>query len=97
MTCFKRGESKLTVCGLKLTCFKCCGRLAWFMCVWWWPKLTRFLDAGRKTLGFSGSTEIDLVFVWVIENDLISAWGIELDLISVLGSELICFVSGGRK
>ena len=48
-----------------------------------WSKLTRFWDAGRKSLGFSVSIEIDLVFVWVVDVDLVSVWGIELDLISV--------------
>ena len=45
-------------------------------------KLTRFLDAGRKSLGFSVSIEIDLVFVGVVDIDLVSVWGIELCLIS---------------
>ena len=55
------------------------------------------LHAGRQSLGFSVSVEIDFVFVWVVEIDFISVWGIELDLISVGGSELIWFVSGSRK
>ena len=38
--------------------------------------------AGRNSLGFSVSIEIDL-FVWVVEADLISVWGVELDLMSV--------------
>ena len=59
--------------------------------------MTRFLDAGRKSLRFSVSIEINLVLVWVVDVDLISAWEIELDLISVQGSELICSVSGDRK
>ena len=42
-----------------------------------------FLDAGRKSPGFSVSIEIDLVFVWVVDIDLISVWGIEHDLKSV--------------
>ena len=58
------GGSQLTVCGPKLTCFKCDDRLTWFLCGLWWSKLTRFLDAGRKSLGFSVSIEIDLVSVW---------------------------------
>ena len=37
-----------------------------------WSKLTWFLYAGRKSLGFSLRIEIDLVFVWVVEIDLIS-------------------------
>ena len=45
--------------------------------------MTRFFDAGRKSLGFSVSIEIDLVFVWVVDIDLISVRGITLDLISV--------------
>ena len=75
--------SKLTVCGPKLTCFECDGRLIWFLGGWRWSKLARFLDAGRKSLGFSVSIEIDLVFVWVVDTDLISVWGVELDLILV--------------
>ena len=59
--------------------------------------MTRFLNAGRKPLGFSVSIEIDVFFVGVVNIDLISVGGIELDLISVQGSELICFVYGGRK
>ena len=38
--------------------------------------------AGRNSLGFRESIEIDL-FVWVVEADLISVWGVELDLMSV--------------
>ena len=41
------------------------------------------LDAGRKSLAFSVSIEIDLVFVWVADIDLISVWRMELDLMSV--------------
>ena len=48
-----------------------------------WSKLTRFLDMGRKSLGFSIRIEIDMVFVWVVDIDLVSVWGIELDLSSV--------------
>ena len=75
--------SKLTVCGPKLTCFECDGGLIWFLRGWWWSRLARFLDAGRKSLGFSVGIEIDLVFVWVVDTDLISVWGVELDLILV--------------
>ena len=41
------------------------------------------LYAGRKSLGFSVSIEIDFVYVWVVEIDLISMWGIVLDFILV--------------
>ena len=41
------------------------------------------LDTAHKSLGFSVSIEIDLVFVWVVDIDLISVWEIELGLISV--------------
>ena len=44
--------------------------------------MTRFLDTARKSLGFSVSIEIDLVFVGLVDIDLISVWGIELDIIS---------------
>ena len=42
--------------------------------------MTRVLDAGRKSLRFGMSIEIDLVFVWVVDIDLISVWGIAHDL-----------------
>ena len=87
----------MTVCRSKSTCFECDDQLTWFLCEWWWSKLTRFLDAGHKSLGFSVRIEIDLVSVWVVDIDLISVWETKLDLISVEGSELIYFVSGGRK
>ena len=41
------------------------------------------LGEGRKSLGFSVSIEVYLVFVRVVDIDLISVWGIELDFISV--------------
>ena len=75
--------SKLTVCRPKLTCFECDSRLICFLRWWRRSKLARFLDAGRKSLGFILSIEVDLVFVWVVDIDLISVWGIELDLILV--------------
>ena len=50
VTCFLSGGSKLTVCGSKLTCSKCCDRSTWFSCGWWWSKLTRFLDAVANRL-----------------------------------------------
>ena len=46
-------------------------------------EISLVLNAGRKSLGFSVSIELDFVFVWVVEIDLISLWGIQLDLISV--------------
>ena len=55
----------------EINIFNCSDRLTWFLCGWW-SKLTRFLNAGRKSLGFSISTEIDLVFVCVVDTDLIS-------------------------
>ena len=45
--------------------------------------MTWFWYVGRKSLGFSVSIELDLVFAWVVEIYLISLWGIELDLRSV--------------
>ena len=59
--------------------------------------MTRFLDAGGKSLDFGVSIENDFVFVWVVDIDSISVWGIERDLISVQGSQSTCFVSGVRK
>ena len=52
--------------------------LTWFLCLWWWSNSTRFLVAGRKSLGFSISIEIDLVFEWVVDIDLISVVETEL-------------------
>ena len=48
----------------------------------WVVEIGLILDAGRS-LAFSTSIEIDLVFVWVVEINLISVWGMELDLISL--------------
>ena len=45
--------------------------------------MTRFSDAGHKSLGFSVSIETDLVFVWVVDMDLTSVYEIKLALISV--------------
>ena len=68
---------------VKLTCLECDDRLTWCLCTLWWSTLTRFLDAGRKSLAFSVSIDIDLVFVWVVDTDFISVRRIELGLISV--------------
>ena len=46
-------------------------------------KLTWFLYAGLKSLGYSVNIELDFVFVWVVEIDLILMWGIELGVVSV--------------
>ena len=67
----------------KLTCFEYDDRLTWFLCWWWWSKFESVLDADSKSLGFSVSIEIDLVFIWVVDIDLISVWGIEHDFNSV--------------
>ena len=75
LTCFSVGGSKLTVCGPKYTCFWCGDRLTCFLCGW--SKLTRFLDAGNKSLGFSMRIEIDIFFLWVVDIDMISVWGID--------------------
>ena len=48
-------------------------------------EIDMFFNAGRKSLGFRVSIEIDLVLVKEGEIDLISAGGIELNLISVYG------------
>ena len=69
--------------------------MTWCWCGW--SKLTWFLHASRKPLGFSVSIELDFVFVWVVELDLISMGGIELDLISVRGSELTWFCVRGEN
>ena len=54
LTWFLCEGSKLTVCGPKLTCFKCDDRLAWF-CVG---------GGGRNWLGFWMSSANRLVLVW---------------------------------
>ena len=54
----------------------------------WVVEIDLVLYAGQKSLGFSVSIEIYLVFAWVVDIDLVSMLGIELDLISVQGSEL---------
>ena len=51
-------------------------KLIWLLCGW--PKLTWFLNAGRSSLVFSVSMQIDLHFVWVVQIDLISVWGSNL-------------------
>ena len=76
----------------KLTCFLCADDNGLFL-VWGsidlvlcgWSKLTWFLNAGRKSLGFGVNIDFDLVFVWVVETNLISVRGVELELISPLG------------
>ena len=60
------------VLGSKLTYFKCDDRLTRYLGGWWPSKLTRFLNAGRKALGFSVSIEIDSVTVGVDDIDLFS-------------------------
>ena len=45
--------------------------------------MTWLLYAGLKSLRFSVSTELDFVFVWVVEIDLISLRGTQPELISV--------------
>ena len=42
-------------------------KLIWLLCGW--SKLTWFLNAGRKSLVFSVSMQIDLHFVWVLQID----------------------------
>ena len=44
----------------------------------WLVEIHLVLYAGRKSLGFSVSIEIHLVFVWVVITDLILGW-IELE------------------
>ena len=62
LTCFLVGGVEIvTVSGPKLACFYCGDRLTWFLCGW--SKLTCFFGAGRKSLGFGVSIEIDFVFV----------------------------------
>ena len=72
MTSFLCVESKLIVCGPKLTCLQRDEYLNYLLCGWWLSKLTWFWYAGRKSFGFSVSIEIDLVFVWGVDIDLIS-------------------------
>ena len=79
----------------------------------WVVEIGLFLYAGRKSLVFSVSMQIDLNFVWVVEINLISVCGIELYLIPAKhemdlvvewmtsfqcsGSALIWFLCSGRK
>ena len=96
VTCFLSGGSKLTVRGPKFTCFRCDDWLTRFLCGWWWSNLTRVLDAGRKSLGFRVSIEIDKVFVWVVEIDLISSGGSNFTWFQLgIGIGLVCVL--GRK
>ena len=67
----------------KLSCFECNYRWTSFLCGWLWSRSTRFLDAGRKLLGFSAIIEVDLILVSVVDFDLILVLGIKFDLISV--------------
>ena len=77
--------------GSNLTCFLCGGQNRLRFCVKakdylvliYGSKLPWFRYASRKSLGFSVSIELDVVFVWVVEIELSSLWGTELDLISV--------------
>ena len=92
MTCFFYGGSKSTVCGPKLTCFKCDDRLTCSLCGWWRSNLTRFSDASRKSLGFSVSIEIDLVLSVRIEIYLVFVCGPKNDLFFVWGSIDLVFV-----
>ena len=71
--------------------------LSWLLCGWWWSKLTRFLDEGRKSLGSSVSIEL----TWFC---LGGRYGLDLSVgdrtrldFCIDGYELICLVSGGRK
>ena len=95
--CLLFSISKLTLCEPKITCCESDDRLTVFLCGCWLSPLTRFLDAGNESLGFSVSIEIDLAFIGVVDIDSISVLVIELDMISVEGSGLICFVHGVRK
>ena len=79
----------------------------------WVVEIGLFLYAGRKSLVFSVSMQIDLNFVWVVEINLISVCGIELYLIPAKhemdlvvewmtsfqcsGSALIWFLCSDRK
>ena len=63
LNCFLCGGSKLIACGPKSTCVRCGNRLIWPLCGC--SKLTCIFDAGRKSLGFGVSIEVDLVMcVW---------------------------------
>ena len=54
----------VSVRGPKMTCFWCGDRLTSFLCGW--SKLTWFLHAGRKSLGFGVSIEHEFAFVRVV-------------------------------
>ena len=50
--------------------------------------MTCYLCVGRKSLVFTISMTIDVVFVWLVQIGLISVRGIEFDLISVYRDEI---------
>ena len=56
----KKINIRLEERGPILPYFECDDRLTWLLCGWW-SKLTRFLDAGGTSLGFTVSIEIELV------------------------------------
>ena len=71
-----------------------------------WLKLSWFLYAGQKTIGFSTSIEIDLVFVcapeitWIsvsIEIDLFFVWVVGIDLVFVCGPYISWFYCEHRS
>ena len=59
--------------------------------------MTWFSYAGRKSLGFSVSIEIDLLLVWVIEIALISVWGWNLTSFQWRDVIGLLFCVGGRN
>ena len=72
LTCFCAGRHDDRA-RAEMDLFRCSDRVAWFLSVL--SNLTWFSDAGRKTLGFSASIEINLVFVCVVEIKLGSSAG----------------------
>ena len=67
-------------------------KLIWLLCRWY--KLTCYMYAGRRSLVFKMSMEIEFVFVWVVQIDLISVGEIGFDLISVKALNWLGFVVG---
>ena len=91
----KKNNKRAEEWGPKLACFECDDRLTWFL--WGWSKLTRFSDAGRKSLSFSVSIEIELV----LSGWSILTWsqceGLNLTWFQFRDRNWFVFVSGARK
>ena len=86
---------------MRLVCSDVLGRF-WFLSGW--SKSTCFLVRANKSLGFSVSIEVDLLFVWVVELYLVFAFepklawfsaSIECDCFLCVSSKFTCLQRGG--